>query len=58
MDIDFAEIVRALRDIGYAGDFTLEADQYLKRYTEADIFEGMKKMAAAARRLVAMYEGK
>lgn len=56
MDIDFDEIIRALADIGYDGYFTLEADQYLKRYTEETVFEGMKKMADAARRLADTYE--
>lgn len=32
MSIDFAAVVRALKDIGYKGWFTLEADNYLKAF--------------------------
>ncbi len=56
MDMDFEAIVRALKEIGYKGDFTLEADQYLSAYTDENIFEGIKKMAEAARRLADMFE--
>lgn len=33
MSIDFGEVVRALKDIGYSGWFTLEADRYLNAFT-------------------------
>ena len=56
MDIDFDEIVRALKKINYDGYFTLEADQYLKAYTEENIFEGFEKLAEAARRLAEMFK--
>lgn len=54
MQIDFDAVVKALKDIGYSGYLTLEADRYLHGRTKEDIFEGMKNMAAAARRLDAM----
>ncbi len=54
--IDFAPIVRALKEINYGGYFTLEADQYLWDRTEETIFEGIKKMAAAARNLAQQFD--
>lgn len=56
MDVDFNEIVAALKKINYSGYFTLEADQYFKAYNAENIFEGFEKMAEAARRLVKMFE--
>ncbi len=58
MQMDFGAIVAALKKIGYNGYFTLEADQYLKPYSEETIFEGMQKMAAAAKKLTDMFEQK
>ena len=31
MNIEFSPILRALRKIGYSGDFTLESDAYIKK---------------------------
>ncbi len=56
MDIDFPPIVKALKEIGYDGYFTLEADAYLKAFNADNVFEGVKDMANAARRLADMYE--
>ncbi len=56
MDIDFAAVVRALREIGYRGYLTLEADQYLKSFGAQNIAKGIENMAACARRLADMYE--
>lgn len=56
MDIDFAAVVDALREIGYDGYFTLEADAYLRDYTAETAFEGIQKLAASAKRLAAMFE--
>ncbi len=56
MNIDFEAIVKALKEIGYDGYFTLEAEQYLSDYTEENIFEGAKKLAKSARKLADMYE--
>ncbi len=55
MRIDFEAIVKALKDIGYDGYFTLESDSYLKTFTPDNIFEGIKDLAAAAKRLAEMY---
>ena len=51
MNIDFTAVVKALKEIGYPGDMTLEANAYLKGRTPENILDGMKDMAAAARRL-------
>ena len=55
-DIDFPSIVRALKEIGYAGWFTLEADKYLMDFDSAQVFNGVCQMADAAKKLAAMYE--
>lgn len=54
MAIDFELIAAALKEIGYAGDFTLEASAYLSSYTEDNVFDGMKQLANVARRFAQM----
>lgn len=56
MSIDFHAVVKALKEIGYNGYFTLEADQYLRAYTQDNIFDGMTELASSAKRLADMYE--
>ena len=56
MQMDFAAIARALKDIGYNGYITLEADNYLKAYNKDNLLEGAKKMAEVARRIADMVE--
>lgn len=56
MEIDFAVMVKALKDIGYKGYFTLEADAFMKPYTAENAFEGVKKLADAAKKLAQMFE--
>lgn len=56
MDIDFDEVVKALKEIDYKGEFTLEADTYLSKYTEENVFEGMVKLKDSARKLADMFE--
>lgn len=58
MDIDWDAVVTALRDIGYAGDFTLECDSYLRGRTPEQVPEGLRAMHDAVRRLAAMFEAK
>ncbi len=55
MQIDFADAVAALREIGYAGDMTLEADRYLSNHPDLDPAQGVRDMADAARRLRNMF---
>lgn len=51
MNIDFERVVSALKKINYNGYLTLEAAEYLNAYTNENIFEGIKNMANAARKL-------
>ena len=51
MQINFDAVIAALREIGYRGYLTLEADTYLTDYTPENAFEGIKKLSEAARRL-------
>ena len=54
--IDWNEVVKALREVDYKGEFTLEADTYLQAFNAENIEEGVKNMADAARKLVEMFE--
>ncbi len=56
MDIDFAPIVRALKEIGYQGYFTLEADRYLQDREWEDVLDGLKDMATAAKKMATMFD--
>ena len=56
MSIDFNAVVKALKDIGYQGYLTLEADRYLQKYSEDSIFKGIKNLASAAGRLAEMFK--
>jgi len=51
MQIDYAPIVQALRQVGYSGYLTLEANSYLKAFTQDTVLQGMQDLAAAAKRL-------
>ena len=50
MNINFAPIGKALKNIGYSGDLTLEADAYLRKHSADDIEGGLKKLAESARK--------
>ena len=56
MEIDFGQVVRALQEIGYQGDFTLECDQYLHDRTPETLLSGLQDMAAVARKLEKMFQ--
>jgi sugar phosphate isomerase/epimerase len=56
MDIDFPSIVKALKEIGYSGDFTLEASTYLTHFTADNVLQALTDMAVADRKLAAMFE--
>lgn len=58
MDIDYVAVVNALKEIGYDGEFTLEANGYLEGFEVDDIFTGMKDLAKSARKLADMFDGK
>ena len=56
MNIDYPPIIKALKEIGYDGYFTLEADCYLRDHTAENVFEGVIEMKNAARRLADEFE--
>ncbi len=56
MKIDFTAIVRALKEVGYRGYFTLEADRYLSAYDASNAVIGMQKLVDAAKKLADMFE--
>lgn len=56
MSINFAPIIKALKETGYSGYFTLEADQFLNDYTEENVFEGVIKMSDSAKKLAVMFD--
>ncbi len=56
MDIDFAPVVKALKDINYTGDFTLEADTHIRKHSSDDVFKGICEMSNATRKLADMFE--
>jgi len=55
MNIDFCEIVKALKEVNYNGYLTLEADRFLNSYTSENIKEGIEHLAAAAKKLAHMF---
>lgn len=56
MDIDFPAILQALKEIGYSGYFTLEADKYLDTLPDEDICQGVETLYQSARKLAKMFE--
>lgn len=58
MQIDFSQVVGALREIGYRGDMTLEVDAFLKSAYPDNVLTGMQIMAQTAKKLVRMFEMK
>ena len=56
MGIDFDDMLSALKEIGYKGYLTLEADSYLRTKFPNDIEQGVKNLAAAARKLADKFD--
>ena len=59
MQIDFDAMVKALREVDYKGDMTLECDCYLHYFCQRDkdrVFEGVQNLANAAKKLVEMFK--
>lgn len=56
MKIDFVPIVKALKEIGYDGYFTLESSYYMDNYKKEDVPECVKSLKNAARKLADMFE--
>ena len=55
MNIDFGAIVEALKEIGYTGYLTLEADRHCEGSNKEDVFDKVIEMAQCARKLEAMF---
>lgn len=55
MNIDFGAVVDALKEIGYAGYLTLEADRHCDGSNAEDVFNRVMEMAQCARKLEAMF---
>ncbi len=55
MKIDFDAVVKALKEIGYKGDLTLEADQHCLGFTPETVHVAVKEMAASVNRLKDMF---
>ncbi len=49
--LDWEDITNALKEVGYKGDFTLEADNFIKKMPEACLPTALKLMAEVARYL-------
>ena len=56
MDIDFDAIVKALKEIDYQGDFTLEANSFLNGYTPENVLDGLIKLRKSVRKLADQFE--
>lgn len=56
MQIDFVAVVKALKEIGYSGYFTLESDSYLSGRTPGNVFDGIVSLAKADKFLAEMFE--
>lgn len=54
MGIDFQSVANALKKIGYDGYLTLEADAYLGNSAPETVLDGLKAMAASAKKLEQM----
>ena len=54
--IDWNEIIKALKEIDYKGEFTLEADTYLQSFDAENISVGIKDLGDSVRRLADMFE--
>lgn len=55
MNIDFNQVCKALKEINYSGYFTLETINFLKKYDQTNVFEGVKTLAKTANKLVDLY---
>ena len=56
MLIDFPPIVKALKEIGYSGYLTLEADHYIFDRAPEAVYGGLQDLAASVNRLKYMFD--
>lgn len=57
MSMDWNAITAALRDIGYSGDFTFEADNFIARFPGETVIDASRLMERTGRKLIQMIEG-
>ncbi len=55
MQIDFNAVALALKQIGYSGYFTLEADSFLRAYNEDNVFSGVKELYSSVVKIVELF---
>ncbi len=55
-NIDFLPIIKALKENGYSGDFTLECGMPNDRRDEEGVLEGLREMRNSVKRLADMFE--
>lgn len=58
MNVEFEPIIKALKEIGYDGYFTLETDIFSnqRQLTAEDVFDGVKEMSAVARKMANYFD--
>ena len=58
MDIDYVPVIKALKEIGYKGYFTLESNAHIDKgnYTPETVLNGLIDLKNAVRRLADMFE--
>ena len=56
MNIDFVSIVNALKEINYNGYFTLEAVNYVDKFSKDDVHIAIENLAKSAKKLANMFE--
>ena len=56
MKIDFDPIGRALKEIGYSGYFTLEAERYLTAFNQDNVLDGLKDLYKSAKKLADSFD--
>lgn len=54
MNIDFSKVAKALKDINYQGELTLEADRFLNAYNKDNVYDGILELAKSVRKLEQM----
>ena len=57
-NIDFNAIIKALKEVNYQGDFTMEATSYFNEYTRENVYSGVKNLARSAMRLRELFAEK
>ena len=56
-ELDYEDLLQALKDVGYGGDFTLETTGFVRNYASKGLLEpALRFTEAVGRRLIAMYE--